>query len=343
MADQLLSDGRNTSVDVSFVMAAYNAAPWIERAIRSALDQTAVAVEILVIDDGSIDGTGGVLARLAASDPRVRLVALDGSESPRGPSRARNAGLKVARGRWIAVLDADDLILPDRSRTLIDLAEAADADIIADNPIPFAEAFNPQGPGMLDGGREPYLFEVDLVRYLACNRMLTPGVKLGYLKPMIRADVLRRHGLRYDEDVRIGEDFLLCLAALAAGARFVVTSYAAYGYRRGPASLSYRLRLVDIERLDAAFSVLAAHGALAAAQTRSAEIRNGSRAYRDSLATAQAIARVIDAAQVGRWGRAAALALRTPQAWRFLATSVLSAAGKRLRPAMPPPLPLVQR
>ncbi|MCJ2056408.1 glycosyltransferase [Methylobacterium sp. J-048] len=343
MANQIVADARTAPVDISFLMAAHNAAPWIETAIRSALDQVGVTVEILVVDDGSVDGTASVVARLAAEDPRIRRIPLDGAQpgAPRGPSTARNAALKAARGRWLAILDADDLIVPDRSRTLLDLAAATDADLIADNPIPFTGSFDPRGAGMLERGREPYLFTVDLAQYLTCNRMLTPGVKLGYLKPMLRADLVRRHGLRYDTEVRIGEDFLFCLGALAAGARFVVGSYAGYGYRRGPSSLSHRLHLADIQRLDAAFAAWAGHLAL------SAEIRPAAHAYRDSLATAQIIARVIEAAQGGRWLQGAALALARPRAWRFLTGSLMAAVGKRfgkrLRPAMPGALPVGQR
>ncbi|RUP15506.1 MAG: glycosyltransferase family 2 protein [Methylobacterium sp.] len=344
MADQLLSDARGTSVDVSFIMAAHDAAPWIEMAVRSALAQTGVAVEVVAVDDGSRDGTGTVLASLAEADRRVRVISLTGAGpgSPRGPSSARNAALDAALGRWIAILDADDLILPNRSRSLLDLALAADADIVADNPIPFTDVFDPRGPGMMEGGREPYLFEIDLAKYIACNQLLRPGTKLGYLKPMIRAETLNRHKIRYDEGVRIGEDFLLCLEALAAGARFVVTSDAGYGYRRGPTSLSHRLRQADIARLEAAFAARAEHGRLAEARARSAEIRHGSRAYRDGLAMMRMMAQVIEAAQAGRWIQGAALALRHPRMWQSLAATLLEAAGKRLRPRLHA-LPIGQR
>ncbi len=202
--------------------------------------------------------------------------------------------------------------------------------------------FDPQGPGMLDGGREPYLFEIDLAKYITSNHMLSRVTKLGYLKPMMRAEILRRHGIRYDEGVRIGEDFLLCLEALAAGARFVVTTYAGYGYRRGPTSLSHRLRQGDIARLDAAFAARTERGRLAEARSRSAEVRHGSRAYRDGLAMTRLIAQVIEAAQAGRWLAGTVLALRHPRIWRFLAATLLEAAGKRLRPR-PHALPIGQR
>ena len=195
---------------------------------------------------------------------------------------------------------------------------------------------------MMEGGREPYLFEIDLAKYIACNQLLRPGTKLGYLKPMIRAETLNRHKIRYDEGVRIGEDFLLCLEALAAGARFVVTSDAGYGYRRGPTSLSHRLRQADIARLEAAFAARAEHGRLAEARARSAEIRHGSRAYRDGLAMMRMMAQVIEAAQAGRWIQGAALALRHPRMWQSLAATLLEAAGKRLRPRLHA-LPIGQR
>ncbi len=70
---------------------------------------------------------------------------------------------------------------------------------------------------------------------------------------------------------------------------------------------------------------------------RSAEIRQAAHAYRDSLATAQIIARVIEAAQGGRWLRGAGLALARPRAWRFLTGSLMAAAGKRSADACAPP------
>jgi glycosyltransferase involved in cell wall biosynthesis/2-polyprenyl-3-methyl-5-hydroxy-6-metoxy-1,4-benzoquinol methylase len=97
-----------TSPLVSVVIPAYNAEKTIVQSIDSALQQTITDLEVVVVDDGSVDGT--VAAVRAITDPRVRLV-----EQPNGGApAARNAGIDAARGIWLAFLDADDLFLPDK-------------------------------------------------------------------------------------------------------------------------------------------------------------------------------------------------------------------------------------
>ncbi|MEH3067206.1 MAG: glycosyltransferase [Aeromicrobium erythreum] len=90
---------------VSIVMPAFNAERYIADAIRSALSQTYTALELIIVDDKSSDRTVQV-AREFSSDPRLRVI-----EQPTnlGPAQARNRALREARGRYIALLDADDV------------------------------------------------------------------------------------------------------------------------------------------------------------------------------------------------------------------------------------------
>lgn len=88
-------------------MPAYNAEAFIAETIQSALDQTYRDLEIIVVDDGSSDGT---VARVGAFGDRVRLH----QQRNGGVARARNTGVSLARGEWIAFLDADDLWLPEK-------------------------------------------------------------------------------------------------------------------------------------------------------------------------------------------------------------------------------------
>ena len=98
----------NTSVSV--IMAAWNAEPFIEAAVRSVLGQTYPIRELIVVNDGSTDGTLAKLEALASVDVRLRVL----SQANRGFSAARNAALREATGEWIAVADADDVQLPQR-------------------------------------------------------------------------------------------------------------------------------------------------------------------------------------------------------------------------------------
>lgn len=98
------------AVQVSIIMPAYNAAPWIGAALESVRGQSLQDWEVLVIDDGSTDGTDRIAHQAAAADPRIRVLA----GAHRGAAAARNRGLEQARGHYIQHLDADDLLAPDK-------------------------------------------------------------------------------------------------------------------------------------------------------------------------------------------------------------------------------------
>jgi glycosyltransferase involved in cell wall biosynthesis len=95
---------------ISVVMSVYNGERWLREAIESVLDQTYRNFEFLIVDDGSTDGTPAVLAEYARRDERVRVF----SWPNRGVSRSMNAVLPLARHDWIARVDADDLMHPER-------------------------------------------------------------------------------------------------------------------------------------------------------------------------------------------------------------------------------------
>src|SRR5262245_30602775 len=94
---------------VSVVMPAYNSVRWIEETLASVLAQTVgpERLEIIVVDDGSTDGTAEVAERWLSKTPLSWRVF---RQQNRGPGAARNVGWQAARARWIQFLDADDLI-----------------------------------------------------------------------------------------------------------------------------------------------------------------------------------------------------------------------------------------
>ncbi len=92
---------------VSVLIPAYNAAAYIRQSVTSALDQRGVGVEVIVIDDGSTDATGAILAEFGDA---VRVL----RQANAGHVKARNNGARLASGEWLAFLDADDEWLPDK-------------------------------------------------------------------------------------------------------------------------------------------------------------------------------------------------------------------------------------
>jgi glycosyltransferase involved in cell wall biosynthesis len=104
---------------VAVVIPMYNAEPFIEETIRSALDQTHRDLEVVVVDDGSADRSPDIVRRLAREDSRVRMVSHGGGKN-RGVSRTIELGVRSARAPFIALLDSDDAFEPDKLRLQLD-------------------------------------------------------------------------------------------------------------------------------------------------------------------------------------------------------------------------------
>ncbi len=308
------SPSSDVSVDITFVIAAYNVAPFIAEALASALAQRDCQVEVLVIDDASTDDTAMIVDAFCQRDRRVQLIRTSRSG---GAAVARNLGIEKAVGEWIAVLDGDDVILPGRGRAMLNAGIATSADIVADNLTRF-------GPGIsrettaLPIGSMPYGVLIDAASYLRANRILRRGRNLGYLKPMFRRSFMTRQGLRYDESLRIGEDSHLCLEALLSKARFLVISEPFYRYRVRIGSLSWRLDRADVEALASAFAPLRppldACGAAAASAAQS---------YVQALERARSILIVVEAAKAGLLMSAVRAAWHRPDTWSYLGAIAL--------------------
>ena len=199
-------------VDVSVVVAAWNAETFLQGSIDSALAQDGVTIEVIVANDASTDGTEALVRSLAERDPRIRLVS---NTVNQGPAAARNTAIAAATGAWIAVLDADDRLLPGRLARLLSFARARDADVVFD----LIGEVDEEGREIPDPRPLPFDREErwDLPRWILDNQ---PGQRMlltGYLKPLIRRAALTQHGVSYREELRNSEDYALIAELLAQG------------------------------------------------------------------------------------------------------------------------------
>jgi succinoglycan biosynthesis protein ExoO len=283
---------------VTLLMANYNGGAHIEAAIRSALRQTVADLEVVVVDDASSDDSLTIVQRLAAEDARLRWASLERNS---GPAAARNLGLELARGRWVAILDSDDLIHSQRIEWLIAEAIRHDADIVADDLLVFHDDGEQKPKRFLKGSRARRPGWVLAADYIRSASLYASRPNLGFLKPLIDLQALRGLGLRYDESLRIGEDSELIARGLLAGLRMRTTPFPAYLYRKHPASTSHRLRTGDVEAMIGASARLAQ-------RATAPEDRRALSAYRRSLRRALAFGRMIDFMRARRWRDAASAA-----------------------------------
>lgn len=112
---------------VSVIMPAYNAERFLEDAIRSVMAQSVTDWELLVLDDGSTDATAAIAANLAQQDSRIRFLP---NEVNMGVAKTRNRGFDLCRGQYVALLDSDDIWLPEKLEKQLALAQNTGADIL---------------------------------------------------------------------------------------------------------------------------------------------------------------------------------------------------------------------
>ena len=107
---------------ISVIVPIYNVGNYIEQCVNSLLKQTYRNLEIILINDGSTDGSGEICNELAQNDERVKVIHLENG----GVSRARNKGLEVATGTWVAFVDGDDWVELDIYEKLLNVSEGKD-------------------------------------------------------------------------------------------------------------------------------------------------------------------------------------------------------------------------
>lgn len=214
---------------ISIIIPAYNAAQTVGHALESVLAQTFTDFEILVIDDGSQDGTQDVVKAYCAKDERVRLITY---ERNAGVSYARNKGIQDAKGKWIALLDADDWFGHQRLERLALAGETLNADIVFDN----LKVVNPDTGEQTDVtcfGDEGATSLVTLQEFFERD---TPYMKfaIGYSQPMLRRSFINEHNVAFNESYTLGEDFTFFAECLIKGAETYVLPFADYYYLFSP-------------------------------------------------------------------------------------------------------------
>lgn len=112
--------------NVSVIIPAYNAELFIKQCLHSVLNQNHRDIEVIVVNDGSTDTTRALVEELAQSDGRIRLLNIDNS----GRAKARNRGIEIAEGYWLAFLDADDYWRADKLSIQLDIADKTQAGLI---------------------------------------------------------------------------------------------------------------------------------------------------------------------------------------------------------------------
>lgn len=220
------------SLDVTVIIPSYNAGATLGRALRSVLDQGVRDLEVIVVDDASRDMSWNLVVEFILEDARVRGIR---NKQNQGKPTGMNRAIALARGRWIAVLDADDWFEPDRLATLIALGERRQADMVADN-----QSFHDARAGRMVGTAWPSLPQDWIMTFddFLAGSDAYETFSFGMLKPVVRRDFIDRTGLAYEPGARNGQDFFYLLQFFLLGGKAVICDRPLYCYTQPFGALS---------------------------------------------------------------------------------------------------------
>lgn len=221
---------------VSVIIPVFNATKVISRGIECVLAQSFRDFELILVDDGSTDGSGAVCDDYSHRDCRVKVIHQENA----GVSAARNAGLKSARGEWVTFVDSDDLVLDCFLQSLVDT-------VTADNRIDLAYcgyAIVERNTTIKTYQSTTYIGKDQIHDALSKTNLLyrcSPWAKL------FRRSIIEDNGLRFDEKLSISEDRLFLYNYLMYVRGVAVTSQVGYLYGSfSPTSLKHKRVPVDM-------------------------------------------------------------------------------------------------
>lgn len=216
---------------ISVIVPVYNKCAYVDRTIQSLTEQTHEKLQIILVNDGSTDGSEKVCEAWARRDARILYI----DQANAGPSAARNAGLEAADGEYIAFLDADDTLQPWALERLLALAERYDADLaVADQRMHKGDAVYRHTclAGQETGPLSADTFYSSLAVWSIDIFWGSQGNKL------YRRKLLEQGPIRFDINREHAEDFLFNLACFQRMGRIVYLREMVCDVYDVPASLS---------------------------------------------------------------------------------------------------------
>lgn len=232
---------------VSVVVPVYKVEAYLNRCVDSVLAQTLKDLEIILVDDGSPDNCPQICDNYTQIDARIQVIHKENG----GLASARNAGMKIATGKWLFFLDSDDWLEPDGLESLYEVGERYRVDFVR------YRYFRTGWPGMEENAvcrvedvrelRDGYYDEIqirdEVYHRLLATPQLTMGSIVGACGSLYSLDFLRKNDLTFYEEVKFSEDLVFSArVARAAKCFYFVDTPGVYHYFYNPNSISKSFR-----------------------------------------------------------------------------------------------------
>lgn len=218
------------NVEISVVVPVYNGAAFVERCLETVLSQK-VPLEVVVVDDGSTDGTGAVLHRLAQRDNRIRVIFQENA----GVAAARNRAMAECRGEYIRFVDADDVLPENSMEALLWAVRANESDLVIARYLEtVGKKTTLRGLKKTD---EDVMTE-DVLRHM--NRWSNSFYYGALWNKLFKRSIIEEHHLQFIGGMKWGEDFCFVCQYLQYADWVRYSSDVVYEYRRNTGGMTMK-------------------------------------------------------------------------------------------------------
>lgn len=219
---------------ISIIIPVYNVVQYLDLCLQSVMDQSYTNWECILVDDGSIDGSGAKCEEWCKRDSRFKVI----HQSNQGVSTARNEGLEVSQGEWLCFVDSDDWLGIDYLKHLIDaISDDVDYVISGNESILNGEVVGRAVPPSAT------VFTLDATGADSMADLLEPHLPYGPTNKLFRNSMVRDNGLKYTTNTSYGEDLLFNFSYLEHVRKVATVPIVDYFYRQVQnTSLSHKSR-----------------------------------------------------------------------------------------------------
>ncbi len=216
-------------MDVSIIIPVYNTEQYLANCVDSALQQHGVSLEIVLVDDGSTDSSPSICDKYAKEHDNITVIHIQNS----GPATAKNEGLKLAKGNYIALTDSDDKMEPQMLRKMVTAGYTHNADIICCNYKQVDEQGN---ISHLNSTNQQYVLnhEEGLTHFFSKDKIYSQCWTKLYKRQM-----LQDHHIENDPGLRTDEDFIFNIRAFVRAQTTVIVDEPLYVYTHRGNSLAH--------------------------------------------------------------------------------------------------------
>lgn len=224
---------------ISIIIPVYNVEKYLEKCLESIINQSLKEIEIILINDCSLDGSLEIIKKYAQKDNRIILINKKENE---GVSEARNSGIKIARGEYILCIDGDDWIEKECLKEMYEIAKRNEAEVVVSDFY-------------LDYGNGNIIYQIDqksetevfLEKNESIKNIFSGNGFPSIWNKLVKREIYEKNNIKFPSNISMGEDLLTVLSLIYSSTKIVKLNKAYLHYIQNPkgATKEYRYKALE--------------------------------------------------------------------------------------------------